>query len=471
MTTLMAQLKSFMTWTVHGDGKSVGIGKAVAPDERLTYPRTIGIGAQHVLAMMGSTLLVPALTGMPASTTLFFSAVGTAMFLLITGNNVPSYLGSSFAFIAPLAAAGVSGSGAPLDGATISKGLGGILLAGLLLVAVGAMVQVAGAGWIQKSMPPAVTGTIVALIGLNLASTAKGMWSASPWTALVTLGAVLLLMVLSKGFLGRIAILAGAIIGGVFAGIRGEWSGAGAIIGDAKWFGAPEWHSPTFDGSVLVAFIPVVVVLIAENIGHVKSVAAMTNRDLDPMTGRALLADGVATTLASLGGGSGTTTYAENIGVMAATRVYSTLAYWAAAAVALLLSLVPKFGALVAVVPVGVLGGLATLLFGLIAVLGARIWVQNGVNFSHPVNLMTAAVALIVGTADYSATWGKMSFNGIALGTIAALVIYHGLSWVAQKRGTQDQPPTSPAIVEADVVAAKEANVTVQPPVKPRATR
>src|SRR5680860_908824 len=403
MSTVLSKLKSFMSWTVHGDGKRISTNQAVAPDERLTYPRTIGIGAQHVLAMMGSTLLVPAITGMPASTTLFFSAIGTALFLTITGNKVPSYLGSSFAFIAPLAAAGVNAGNGPLDGATIARGLGGILLAGVLLAAVGAMVHLLGAGWIQTLMPPAVTGTIVALIGLNLASAAKDMWNGSPWTALATLAAVLLLMVLSKGFLGRIAILAGAVIGGVFAAFRGEWDGAGAVIGSASWFGFPEYHTPTFEGSVLIAFVPVVLVLIAENIGHVKSVAAMTNRDLDPMTGRALFADGVATTLAGLGGGSGTTTYAENIGVMAATRVYSTLAYWVAAGVALLLSLVPKFGALVAVIPIGVLGGLATLLFGLIAVLGARIWVQNGVNFSHPVNLVTAAVALIVGTADYVA--------------------------------------------------------------------
>ncbi len=468
MSTVLSRLNSFMSWTVHGDGKHISTNQAVAPDERLTYPRTIGIGAQHVLAMMGSTLLVPAITGMPASTTLFFSAIGTALFLTITGNKVPSYLGSSFAFIAPLAAAGVNAGNGPLDGATIAKGLGGILLAGVLLATVGALVHLLGAGWIQRLMPPAVTGTIVALIGLNLAGAAKGMWNGSPWTALVTLAAVLLLMVLSKGFLGRIAILAGAVLGGVFAAFRGEWDGAGTVIGGASWFGFPEYHAPTFEGSVLIAFVPVVLVLIAENIGHVKSVAAMTNRDLDPMTGRALFADGVATTLAGLGGGSGTTTYAENIGVMAATRVYSTLAYWVAAGVALLLSLVPKFGALVAVIPVGVLGGLATLLFGLIAVLGARIWVQNGVNFSHPVNLVTAAVALIIGTADYVAVWGKMTFNGIALGTIAALVIYHGLSWLAQKRGTQETPPTAPALVEADVVAVRAAagKTTVRPPVK-----
>ena len=310
--SMLAKLKSFFTWEVHGDGKHVAPSRAVAPDERLTYPRTIGIGAQHVLAMMGSTLLVPALTGMPATTTLFFSAVGTALFLTITGNRVPSYLGSSFAFIAPLAAAGVTSANGPLDGATIGKGLAGILVAGLLLSAVGAISHYAGVTWIQKSMPPAVTGTIVALIGLNLAGVAKGMWSASPWTARVTLSAVLLLLVVSKGVLSRIAILSGAVIGAVFAGIRGEWSepvaGCGGLtakqcIDAAEWFGLPEYHTPRFDGSVLIAFIPVVIVLIAENIGHVKSVAAMTDRDLDPVTGRALFAAGVAPPVGGRGGG------------------------------------------------------------------------------------------------------------------------------------------------------------------------
>ncbi len=445
------------TWSLHGDGKHPEPGRSVAPDERLTYPRTIGIGAQHVLAMMGSTLLVPAITGMPASTTMFFSAIGTALFLTITRNRVPSYLGSSFAFIAPLAAAGVNAGNGELDAATIGRGLGGILLAGILLAIVGLIVTRFGAGWIDRSMPPVVTGAIVALIGLNLAGAAKNQWNASPWTALVTLAATLIAMVAFKGFISRVAILFGAVVGGVFSAIRGEWTtpldsfgGETAVdhIANASWFGLPTFHTPTFDGSVLVAFVPVVIILIAENIGHLKSVSAMTDRNLDPETGRALLADGTATIIAGLGGGSGTTTYAENIGVMAATRVYSTLAYWAAAAVALLLSLVPKFGAMVSVIPQGILGGLSTLLFGLIAILGARIWVENKVDFTKPVNLVTAAVALIVGTADYTATAGSMVFNGIALGAIAALVIYHGLGWIGRRAGTH--AVASPAFIEGD---------------------
>jgi len=449
---------SVFSWTLHGDGKNVAPSEAVAPDERLTYPRTLGIGAQHVLAMMGSTLLVPALTGMPAATALFFSAIGTALFLVITRNRVPSYLGSSFAFLAPLAAAGVTNANAPLDAETIGRGLGGIVLAGALLAIVGLIVARWGTRWIEVSMPPVVTGTIVAMIGLNLAGVARRNWSLGPWTALVTLTCVLLAMVVFRGFLGRIAILFGAVVGIVFSLIRGEWDvpldGFGGatgkeVIAAADWFGIPTFHTPTFDGTVLVAFLPVVIILIAENIGHLKSVSAMTDRNLDPETGRALFADGVATAIAGVGGGAGTTTYAENIGVMAATRVYSTLAYWAAAVFALLLSLSPKFGAAVAVLPPGVLGGLATLLFGLIAILGGRIWVEGNVDFKKTVNLVTAGVGIIVGTADFVANAGSMLFNGIALGTIATLVIYHGLNWIGRLRGTTEVPAT-PAFIEGD---------------------
>ena len=433
-------------WRVHGDGRTVRPGAVVAPDERLSWPRTVGIGLQHVVAMFGSTILVPAITGFPASTTLFFSAVGTAVFLLVTGNRVPSYLGSSFAFIAPIGAAVATGGQA--------TAAGGILLTGALLALVGAVVHLAGSRWIDALMPPVVTGTIVALIGLNLAPTAWGTCSAdgtcsgfraAPVTALVTLAAIVLATVLFRGMLGRLAILVGVLVGYACALLRGEV--AFEAVRSAAWFGLPAFGAPSFDAGVLGLFLPVVFVLVAENVGHVKSVAAMTGRDLDPMTGRALLADGLATTLAGAGGGSGTTTYAENIGVMAATKVYSTAAYWVAAATALLLSFSPKFGALVGSVPAGVLGGAATLLYGMIGILGARIWVQNRVDFSDPVNLTTAAIALVVGIANY--TWVPregLEFQGIALGTATAIGVFHLMRVLARWRGTS-QEAASPASV------------------------
>ncbi|WP_432561520.1 uracil-xanthine permease family protein [Kineococcus sp. SYSU DK003] len=415
-------------WRLHGDGRSVRPGEVVAPDERLAWPRTVGIGLQHVVAMFGSTVLVPALTGFPVATTLFFSAVGTALFLLVTRNRLPSYLGSSFAFIAPIL------------GSSAGSATGGILVTGLLLAVVGLVVHLAGSRWIDLVMPPVVTGTIVALIGLNLAPAAWGTtedsgFRADPVTGVITLLAIALTSVLFRGLLGRLSILVGVVVGYVVAAARGLVSFE--AVESAAWFGLPTFTAPHVDVSDLALFLPVVFVLVAENVGHVKSVAAMTGRDMDPLAGRALFADGLATTLAGLGGGSGTTTYAENIGVMAATKVYSTAAYWVAAVTALVLSFSPKFGALIGSIPAGVLGGAATLLYGMIGILGARIWVQNKVDFSDPVNLTTAAVALIVGIANYTfTTSGGLSFEGIALGTVAAIGIHHLMRVVGRARGT-----------------------------------
>ncbi|MGV0109334.1 uracil-xanthine permease family protein [Arthrobacter sp. CP30] len=414
-------------WTLHRDGRNVTPGGFVAPDERLSWPRTVGIGAQHVVAMFGATFLVPLITGFPPSTTLLFSGIGTLLFLVITANRIPSYLGSSFAFIAPIAAAqsqhGPAGA------------LGGIIMAGAALAIIGFIVHTAGARWIQVAMPPIVTGAIVALIGLNLAPTAKASFEQAPVTALVTVIAILLVTVLFKGILGRLSILVGVLAGYAVALLRGEVDLA--AINDAAWVGLPDFAAPEFHLSVVGLFIPVVLVLVAENIGHVKSVAAMTDRDLDPMTGRALMADGLATMIAGAGGGSGTTTYAENIGVMAASRVYSTAAYWVAGVVAILLSLFPKFGALIATVPPGVLGGAGVVLYGMIGILGVRIWVQNRVDFSNPINLSTAGVALVIGIADFTWVMGDLTFAGIALGTAAALIIFHGMTAIARVRGSE----------------------------------
>jgi xanthine/uracil permease len=184
----------------------------------------------------------------------------------------------------------------------------------------------------------------------------------------------------------------------------------------------------------MVLFLPVVLVLIAENVGHVKAVSAMTGKSLDDQMGNALMADGVATTLAGIGGGSGTTTYAENIGVMASSRVYSTAAYWVAGFGAILLSLSPKFGEVLAATPMGALGGAGTALFGMIGVLGARIWIEGKADFSNPINLLVVASSLIIGIADYSWTKGDYTFTGIVNATLVAIVGYHLLHWLSKLR-------------------------------------
>lgn len=422
-----------MKWTLHGNGYRVEPGRVVAPGERLAWGPTIGVGAQHIVAMFGATFLVPLITGFPPSTTLLFSGIGTLLFLALTANRVPSYLGSSFAFLAPIAAAqneyGPGGA------------LGGIVMAGLTLFAIGVAVQVLGYRWIQALMPPIVTGAIVALIGLNLAPAAKDNFSAAPATGLVTLAAILFAGVLFRGLIGRLSILIGVVVGYVFAAFRGEVDFS--AIASAPLIGLPEFTAPSFHLSTVGLFVPVVMVLVAENIGHVKSVAQMTGEDLDPYMGRALMADGLATTLAGSGGGSGTTTYAENIGVMAATKVYSTAAYWVAGIIAILLAFFPMFGAAIQTVPVGVLGGAATVLYGMIGVLGVRIWVENRVDFANPINLSTAAVALIIGIADYTWEIGSLSFAGIALGTAAALIIFHGLTAINRATGAVVSDETS----------------------------
>ena len=414
-------------WDLHGDGRTVREGAIVLPWERLSWPRTIGLGAQHVVAMFGATFLVPLLTGFPPSTTLFFSGISTLLFLVLTGNRLPSYLGSSFAFIAPIAAAmgdKQAGMGAALFG---------IVVTGLLLALVGAIVMATGTGWIDALMPPVVAGAIVALIGLNLATAATGNFQAKPWLAAVTLAAVLVTSVAFRGMAARLSILIGVVVGYLAAWISGGLDFS--AVHDADWFGLPHFAHPTVHWSVVPTFLPVVLVLVAENVGHVRAVAHLAGApEINQVTGRALLADGLGSTLAGFGGGSATTTYGENIGVMTATRVFSTAAYWVAGFVALILSLSPKFGALLNTVPAGVLGGVTVALYGLIGLIGIRIWADNKVDFSSPVNQFTAAVALVIGIGNLTITMGDFTFTGIALGTIAAVVVYHAMNAVDRLR-------------------------------------
>ena len=431
--------KRLLHWDIHGNGRDVSADVIVAPTERLSWPRTIGLGVQHVVAMFGATFLVPVLTGFPPSTTLLFSGIGTLLFLLITGNRLPSYLGSSFAFIAPITAATATG--------TMGDALFGIVAVGLLLALVGVLVMAAGSRWVDALMPPVVSGTIVALIGFNLAPAARDNYAASPWLATLTLALVIVAMVAFRGLLARLSIFLAVLVGYLAAALFGLVDLSG--VREADWVGAPVFHTPTNPFAdpgvlgILPAFLPVVLVLVAENVGHIRGVAQLADPSLNRLTGRALLADGAATMLAGSAGGSGTTTYGENIGVMAATRVYSTAAYWVAGATAILLGLSPKIGALINAIPAGVLGGVTTALYGLIGIIGVKIWIDNGVDFGKPVNQMTAAVALIIAIADYTLVWGSMTFNGIALGSLAAIVVYHLMTRIAALRsgsGSRGRP-------------------------------
>lgn len=426
--------KSIFTWQIHGDGKHLGPGEVVDPDERLTWPRTIGIGMQHVIAMFGATFLVPILTGFDPSTTLFFTAFGTALFLLINKNRLPSYLGSSFGLIAPITA--VTAKYAGLRGMAMASF--GIMCTGLTLALIGIIVHFTGAHWIDVVMPPIVTGAIVSIIGFNLAPSVWNNWKKAPDTAAVTLVAVLLIAVLFRGLIGRLNILFGVMVGYIYACIRGQVDFK--AVAKAAWIGFPEFRLPVANFSVLAMFIPVVLVLIAENIGHIKSVSLMTGRNYDGQIGSALFADGLSTMISGFGGGVGTTTYAENIGVMAVTKVYSTLVFVAAALIAMLLGFSPKFGALIHTIPGPVIGGASIVVFGLIAVAGARIWVQNRVDLSQNSNLIMVSVTLVLGAGDFALSLGGFTLGGIGTATFGAILLHALLH-----RGTRE---------------AKEARVT-----------
>ena len=312
--------------------------------------------------------------------------------------------------------------------------LGGVMVTGILLALLGLLVAKIGTRWISVLMPPVVMGSIVALIGFNLAPTAYENFQKSAVTATVTLFAVVLCTALFKGILGRVSVLLGVLIGYGVAVLRGEV--VFAPVAEAAWIGLPEFHHPEFNLGLLPMFLPVVLVLLAENVGHVTSVGLMTNRNLDHMVGRTLASDGIATALSAGFGGSPTTTYGENIGVMSATRVYSTAAYWVAGIAAILLSLSPKVGAAIFTIPPGVLGGVTFVLYGLIGIVGVRMWVDGKVDFSKPKNQFTAGVALVVGIANVTWTFGSIELTGIALGTIAALIIYHLMHQLGRATGT-----------------------------------
>lgn len=416
----------FPRWTLKTTGD-------VAPDERLPWAQTTVMGIQHVVAMFGSTALAPILMGFDPNTSVFFSGIGTLIFFVLTAGRLPSYLGSSFAFIAVvIAATGYAGSG---PNPNIGIALGGIIAAGVAYVLIGALVQGFGTAWIERLMPPVVTGAIVAAIGLNLAPVAVKNLSASSFdavTGLATALAVGLVAVNGRGAIGRLPILIGALAGYLVYFLGANVFGWGkpidfAGIGQAAWFGWPHFTAPVFSASAMALIAPIAVILVAENLGHVKALAAMTGRDFDPLMGRAFMADGVATIVSGLGGGTGVTTYAENMGVMAVTRIYSTLVFVVAAGVALLLGFSPKFGALILTLPVPVIGGLALVVFGLIAATGGRIWVLNRVDFSRPRNLIVAGVALTAGAGDLTLRLGSFTLGGIGTATFGAILLYQVL--------------------------------------------
>jgi uracil-xanthine permease len=426
-------------------------GGIVAPDERLPWGTTAVMGVQHLVAMSGSTILGPLLMGFDPNLAILFSGIGTLVFFLLTGGRVPSYLGSSFSFIAVvIAITGYSGTG---PNPNIGPALGGIIACGALYAAIGVLVMFTGSGWIERLMPPAVTGAVGAAIGLNLAPVAvRGVEGSGPHVlvALATLVATALIAVYAPLRIRRVSILLGIAAGYLLYLLLANGAGllppiSFAELSAAPWFGVPRFHAPAFEGSAMLLVAPVAFILVAENLGHIKAIGAMTGRNLDAYMGRGFLGDGIATMISGAGGGTGVTTYVENMGVMAVTRVYSTLVFVVAAVAAIALGFSPKFGALLRTVPAPVLGGLAVVVFGLIAAAMIRLWVDNRVDFSDPRNLLTVGVALVMGSGNFSVSIGGFSIAGIGAATIAAIGLYQLLGI-----GRREPVAVVPGLTEAD---------------------
>ena len=418
-----SEVRYFPRWTLRTEG-------VIAPDERLPAGPTLALGLQHVVAMFGATVLAPLLMGFDPNVAILFSGIGTLIFFVLVGGRVPSYLGSSFAFIAVvIAASGYSGSG---PNTNLGVALSGIIAAGVVYALIGLAVMLAGYGFIDRLMPPVVTGSVVAVIGLNLAPIAvKGISGSAleTWIGIATIVAVGLVAVRAPGLARRLPVLLGGIAGYLLYAVCTNVLGLGKPIdfgpvAAAAWIGWPSFTAPVWDGHAIALIAPVAVVLVAENLGHIKAVAAMTGRDLDPYLGRAFVGDGIATIVAGAGGGTGVTTYAENIGVMAVTKIYSTLVFVVAAITAIVLGFSPKFGALIATIPGPVLGGLAIVVFGLITATGARIWVVNNVDFGRARNLVTAAATLTIGAGDLALRIGGFTLGGIGTATFGAIILY-----------------------------------------------
>lgn len=406
--------------------------RPVGTNEYLPPVQSAVLGIQHAFAMFGATVLAPFLMGFDPNLAILMSGLCTILFFFMTGGRIPSYLGSSFAFIGVvIAATGYAASGTGAPNANIAMAAGGIIACGVLYTIFGLIVMATGTRWIEKLMPPVVTGAVVMIIGLNLAPVTVKSVMGNPfnmWMSLVTVLCMGSIAVFTKGLLQRLLLLVGLLLAYFIYFIVSNVMGYGTAINfvpiqQATWFGIPQFHAPTFNANAMLIIAPIALILVAENLGHIKAVSAMTGENLDPHIGKAFVADGIATTLSGGVGGPGMTTYGENIGVMAVTRVYSTIVFVIAGLFAVFLGLSPKFGAVIHTIPSAILTGASIVVFGLITIAGAKIWIENKVDFSKNKNLMVAAVTIILGTGDFALQFGSFNLGGIGTATFAALIL------------------------------------------------
>lgn len=399
----------------------------IGVDDRVSVGRAIPLGIQHMMSMFGSTVLVPTLTGLSPSVAIMCSGIGTICYLLVTRNKIPSYLGSSFAFISPIIAVyATTGS--------YSAVMSGVVVAGLVFLVTAGIIKLVGAGWLDRLLPPVLVASVMIVIGVGLSATAAKMALNSSSDAFVPIGALAAAITLVAavvfssmgGLFGTMPVLLAIIVGYIFSCFVGLVDFTPVL--EAAWIGLPPFTHPTFDPGAVILIAPVAIVVVIEHIGHLLAVGEIVGRDYREMLPQSLAGDGIATVISGFLGGPPTTTYAENIGVMSVTRVYATQVFWYAAGFALLVGgFCPKLAALISSIPVPVMGGVSLLLFGLIASNGLRMLVTNKVDFDDNRNLMIASVVIILGvgmeTSGIAIPIGSYTLPGMATSTLVGIIL------------------------------------------------
>ncbi|SER60265.1 uracil-xanthine permease family protein [Parafannyhessea umbonata] len=401
--------------------------EVIGVSDRVSVGRAIPLGIQHMMSMFGSTVLVPVLVGLNPNVAIMCSGIGTICYLLVTRNKIPSYLGSSFAFISPILAA-VAATG------SLHTALSGVVVAGLVFLAVAGIIKLVGTGWLDRLLPPVLVAAVMIVIGVGLSATAAKMALYSSTDSFVAEGAIVAAITLCAavifsgmgGLVGTLPILLAIIVGYLISMPLGLVDFQGVI--DAPWIGLPPIQTPHFDPGAIALIAPVALVVVIEHIGHLLAVGEIVGRDYRDMLPRSLAGDGISTVISGLLGGTPTTTYAENIGVMSVTRVYSTQVFWYAAGFALLVGgFCPKLAAFINSIPVPVMGGVSLLLFGLIASNGLRMLVTNNVDFDQNRNLMIASVVIILGvgmeTSSIAIPVGDYTLPGMATSALVGIIM------------------------------------------------
>ena len=414
--------------------------RAIGVEERLPLLETIPLSLQHLFAMFGSTVLVPILFHVNPATILLFNGIGTLLYLVLCKGKIPAYLGSSFAFLSPVFLV--------LAQYSYEAALGGFIVVGCVFCAVGLIIRAIGTNWIDVIFPPASMGAIVAVIGLELMPTAAGMAGLTAETpdmttitvSLLTLAITIIASVAFKGFLSIIPILIGVVSGYVIASAFGivDWS----LVENASWFALPTFYHPVFEPGAILIILPASLVVIAEHIGHLIVTGNIVGHNLtkDPGLDRSIFGNGLSTIISGFFGSTPNTTYGENIGVLAITRVFSTWVIGGAACFAILLSCLGKLAALIQSIPAPVMGGVSMLLFGLIAASGIRILVEAKVDYNQPMNLLLTSIVMGIGVSTASITIGTVTLKGMALATIVAILLSITFRIIARLRGEPFTP-------------------------------